>query len=89
MIQEEVEMTLQDKLDKLKAGFEAKAPKDALEIMHRATDDLRNSGIMQDVLKSGDTAPGFELRNADENVIRLKGLLREGPLVLSFYRGQW
>jgi hypothetical protein len=82
-------MALQEKLDKLKAGFEAKAPKDALEIMHRATDDLRNSGIMQGVLKSGDTAPDFALKNADENVIRLKDLLANGPLVLSFYRGRW
>ena len=82
-------MALQDKLDKLKADFEAKAPQDALEIMHRATDDLRNSGIMQGVLKSGDTAPGFELKNADENVIRLKDLLTSGPLILSFYRGRW
>jgi hypothetical protein len=82
-------MTLQEKLDTLKAGFEAKAPKDALEIMHRATDDLRNSGIMQGVLKSGDTAPDFELKNADENVIRLKDLVTSGPLVLSFYRGRW
>ncbi len=59
-------MALQEKLDKLKAGFEAKAPKDALEIMHRATDDLRNSGIMQGVLKSGDAAADFELKNADD-----------------------
>jgi len=82
-------MALQEKLDKLKASFEAKAPKDALEIMHRATDDLRNSGILQGVLKSGDTAPDFELKNADENVIRLKDLLTNGPLVLNFYRGKW
>jgi len=60
-------MALQEKLDKLKAGFEAKAPKDALEIMHRATDDLRNSGILQGVLKSGDTAPDFELKNAADS----------------------
>jgi hypothetical protein len=82
-------MALQEKLDKLKAGFEAKAPKDALEILHRATDDLRNSGIMQQVLKIGDKAPEFELKNADENVIRSGDLLSSGPVVLSVYRGKW
>ncbi len=82
-------MALQEKLDKLKADFEAKAPKDALEIMHRATDDLRNSGVMQGVLKNGDTAPDFELKSADENPIGLKDLLTSGPVVLSFYRGRW
>ena len=82
-------MALQEKLDKYKAGFEAKAPKDALEIMHHATDDLRRSGSMQQVLKIGDKAPEFELKNADENMIRSTELLVNGPLVLSFYRGRW
>lgn len=82
-------MALQEKLDKYKAGFMAKAPQDAQDIMHRATDDLRNSGIMQHVLKIGDKAPGFELKNADENVIRSGDLLSNGPVVLSVYRGKW
>ena len=82
-------MALQEKLDKLRAGFEAKAPKDALDIMHRATDDLRNSGILQKVLKVGDQAPQFDLKNADENMIRSGDLLSSGPVVLSFYRGKW
>jgi hypothetical protein len=82
-------MALQEKLDKLKANFEAKAPRDALNIMHRATDDLRSSGIMQQVLKIGDKAPEFELKNADENLMRSKDLFSGGPVVLSFYRGRW
>jgi hypothetical protein len=82
-------MSLQEKLSKLKANFVAKASKEALEIMHRATDDLRASGIMKGVLRVGDTAPDFELINAEENVIRLKDLLADGSLVLCFYRGKW
>ena len=38
-------MSLKDKLDRLKEGFKSKAPQDAQEIMHRATEDLKNSGI--------------------------------------------
>jgi hypothetical protein len=82
-------MALQEKLDKLRAGFEAKAPRDALDIMHRATDDLRNSGILQKVLKVGDQAPQFDLKNADENMIASGDLISSGPVVLSFYRGKW
>jgi len=33
-------MTLQDKLNNLKANFEKSAPKEAVEIMHRVTSDL-------------------------------------------------
>jgi hypothetical protein len=82
-------MSLQEKLDAYKAGMVKKAPKEALEIMHRATEDLRNSAIMEGVIKVGDPAPEFELQNSSGELIRLKDLLAEGPLVLSFYRGKW
>ena len=82
-------MNLQEKLDRLKANFVAKAPKETLEIMQRASADLKASGIMEGVLKVGDHAPQFELKNAEENVIRLTDILSESPLVLSFYRGKW
>ena len=82
-------MKLQDKLNKLKANFVSQAPKEALEIMQRATSDLTNSGIMERVVKIGDAAPEFELTSADKKVVRLKELLSVGPLVLCFYRGKW
>jgi len=82
-------MTLQGKLNNLKANFEKSAPKKAVEIMHRATSDLSNSGIMDGVVKTEDTAPEFELKDNDEKVIRLKDFLVKGPVVLSFYRGKW
>jgi len=82
-------MGLQEKLEAYKEGVLKKAPKEALDIMHRATEDLRNSAIMEGVAKVGDPAPEFELQNAAGERIRLKDLLSEGPLVLSFYRGKW
>jgi hypothetical protein len=63
-------MTLQDQLNQLKASFEEKAPPEALEVMHRATADLRNSGIVDRVLTIGDRAPEFELENARGKPIR-------------------
>lgn len=57
--------------------------------MHRATRDLKSSGIMDGVAKIGDTAPDFELTDNNDNIIRLKDILAENPLVLSFFRGQW
>jgi hypothetical protein len=82
-------MNLKERLDAQRSEFEKKAPKDALDIMHRATDDLRNSGIMDRILKIGDAAPDFELKNAFGQSIRSRSLLNDGPLVVSFYRGKW
>jgi hypothetical protein len=82
-------MGLQKKIDAYKKGMAKKAPKEALDIMHRATEELRNSAIMDGVVNVGDPAPKFELQNASGEPIRLKDLISEGPLVLSFYRGKW
>ena len=82
-------MKLQERLDARRSEFEKKAPKEALDIMHRATEDLRNSGIMERILKIGDTAPDFELKNAVGQSILSRKLLEDGPLVVNFYRGKW
>jgi hypothetical protein len=82
-------MNLQERLDARRSQSEKKAPKEALDIMHRAAEDLRNSGIMDRILKIGDTAPDFELKNAFGQSIRSKSLIGDGPLVVGFYRGKW
>lgn len=82
-------MTLQEQLDAYRAQFEAKAPKEVLEVMHRVTEDLRSSGILAGTLKTGDKAPDFTLRNAAGQLVSSERLRAEGPLVVSFYRGKW
>jgi len=56
-------MALQDKLNALKAESEGKAPADKLAIMHRATEELQNSGILERVAKAGSPFPEFTLLN--------------------------
>ena len=82
-------MSLQEKLDAFKADFEGKAPKQAVEIMHRATTELIASGQAAQALKAGDVAPAFTLSEADGGSVASGDLLAQGPLVLSFYRGVW
>jgi hypothetical protein len=83
------DMKLQEKLIALKKDFEAKAPKDVVEIMHRATEDLKDSGIVERAVKVGDKAPDFSLQDESGRETSLKGLLSKRPIVLSFYRGIW
>jgi len=87
-------MTLQQKLDDFKAQFESgappfKAPKSVIEIFHRATDELRQSGLVERALKAGDRAPEFTLNNQDGASISSAELLAKGPLVITFFRGHW
>lgn len=82
--------TLQQKLDAFREDFETnKAPKEALEIMHRATLELEESGQKERAIKLGDRFPDFALPNQDGHLIKLSELLKAGPVVVSFFRGIW
>jgi hypothetical protein len=82
-------MSLQQKLDTQKKKTETSAPKEALEVMHRATEDLAKSGIMDRIVKKGDRAPDFTLNDINGNTVNLKQRLSKYPVVLGFYRGRW
>ena len=85
---------LQDRLDEFRKAFESGAPPynashEVIETMHRATAELKASGIEQHALKVGDRAPSFGLFNQDHLQVSSDDLLRQGPLVISFFRGHW
>ena len=82
-------MSLQAKLDEHKANFKKTAPADVQKTMHRAAEELRNSGILERVLKIGDRAPHFTLENAEGRMVRSEDILSQRALVLTFYRGRW
>jgi len=82
-------MNLQAKLEKQKKESAARIPEDVFAIMNRETENLRNSGIMDNVLKPGDKAPDFFLPNTSGAIISSKDLLAKGFLVINFYRGVW
>jgi AhpC/TSA family len=82
-------MTLQEKLDAMRAASKTRVPPEAQAIMHRSIEDLRASGITNRVARVGHPAPDFALPNAAGQPVSLTGLLARGPVVLSFYRGRW
>ena len=86
--------SLQSRLDELKKNFESgappyNAPHEVIEKMHRATAELKATGIEAGALKAGDRAPEFSLFNQDHAQVNSADLLRQGPLVVSFFRGHW
>lgn len=82
-------MTLQAKLDEIKAGFKEKADPQSLELMDRAAKELERSDILKTVLRHGDRMPEFTLASARGGELSSADLLAQGPLVVTFYRGVW
>ncbi len=86
--------SLNDRMQEFKRTFESGAPpfnasREAVAAMHRATAELKASGIEGAALKIGDRAPEFSLFNQDHVRVDSAEVFREGPLVISFFRGHW
>jgi hypothetical protein len=86
--------TLQSRLDAFKKAFESGAPPyrvtpAVVEKMHRGTAELKALGVDKRALRAGARAPSFSLLNQDHVLISSNDLLREGPLIISFFRGHW
>jgi peroxiredoxin len=62
---------------------------DKMGILDRSFETLEASGIVGRSAKVGQQAPDFTLPDAYGKTVSLASLLAKGPLVLSFYRGEW
>ena len=50
---------------------------------------VNSSGLPEQALQTGQTAPDFTLPDAYGKQVSLSGLLAQGPVILSFYSGEW
>ena len=57
--------------------------------MHRVTRDQQQSDFRTRMPAIGQPAPAFTLPNQDGTPIASAALLANGPLVVSYFRGQW
>ncbi len=82
-------MSLEEKLADIRAAGAKRMPEETRAIMGRATQQLRESGIMDRVIKVGDPLPAFSLSNANGETVSSADLLAKGPVVLTVFRGHW
>lgn len=82
-------MTLEEKLAKIRSGSKERIPAEPRQVMHDATEALRQSGILDGVVKPSDALPAFALPNVAGDVVSSEALLDRGPVVATFYRGVW
>ena len=82
-------MNLTQALADQAAQSAANMPADVRAVMAAAAENLENSGITDNSLNTGDTIPTFALPNATGKTVSIQHLLKQGPVVISFYRGGW
>lgn len=82
-------MPLQQQLDDLTAKLRSLVPAERLAAVDYAAEELVQSRVADRALKAGDHAPGFELPDGEGMLWRSEEILRNGPMVIVFYRGRW
>lgn len=82
-------MALQDELDRITEQTRSLVQPERLAPSERAIAELFASGIEEQLLQPGATAPAFALTDVNGKLVRSEDLLALGPLVVSFFRGRW
>jgi len=82
-------MQLEQTLAELRDKFAKIIPDGANVITEGHIESLRKNGAVDQILKPGAKAPAFTLKNQHGEDISSVGLIKHGPLVVSFTRGSW
>lgn len=82
-------MTLQEQLDRIRAGAKIRIPEANRLIMRNAAEGLAQSGQLEKARKVGDPAPDFILADTNGTSWDSTALRSKGPVLLTFFRGHW
>lgn len=82
-------MTLQREIDTFSLKAAQQIPPPVMAALQASIASVRESGTTAHALGVGALAPHFTMPNASGVPVTLHGLLRHGPLIVSFYRGMW
>lgn len=82
-------MTLQSDIQTLMSELQRKVPPEMMRKVGAFIERLASDGIGRNAVKVGQSAPEFTLRNTSGRTVSLPGLLAKGPVIVTFFRGQW
>jgi peroxiredoxin len=86
---DDVHPTLREQIEAFQAQLAGRLSPEVQERTKARRAQLVASGIANESLKAGETAPDFTLPDAYGKAVTLSALLAHGPVVLTFYRGDW
>jgi len=82
-------MSMQQDLDAFRAQFERTAPAGRAALYEAKVAEMSRTFPREGILTVGSLAPSFTLPDAHGRPVLLSAALREGPVVVTFYRGGW
>lgn len=81
--------TLSQELEGHKQHFLKVADQRKIDVFEEGIEDVFKTGIENSALQKGADSLNFTLSNANGQPVELSELLKQGPVVLTWYRGGW
>ena len=80
---------LREKIEIWAKKHAAEYPPEVLQLFADKSEEVLKSGILSKSPVIGQTVEDFELQSPDGSTVRLSEKVKEGPVILNFYRGSW
>ncbi|MBY0311338.1 MAG: redoxin domain-containing protein [Phycisphaerales bacterium] len=81
--------TLKAKLDAVSAKAAERMPPEQVKKFAEGVEQAKATGVESRALQVGAAAPDFTLPEAKGKMVTLSTMLKDGPVVLTWYRGGW
>jgi peroxiredoxin len=86
---EEYPVTMQERLERVRGRLDSKISPEMKKTYGDFIKKMKGKKIEAKALQVGDRAPDFTLTNTRGKRVALSTLLKKGPVVLFWYRGNW
>ncbi|NQY93134.1 MAG: AhpC/TSA family protein [Campylobacteraceae bacterium] len=80
--------TLKEQIGKLQEEFMSQLPKETLDTLFKALDDMTAANLTKNAIGNNQVLPSGELINLDGKAQSIEDII-DTPTVISFYRGSW
>ena len=80
---------LANQIENFNQELAKQVPQEVLEAFGKSIADLKTKNIEQNSIKVGEIMPAFSLLNAKIETINSNEILKQGKMIVAFYRGSW
>lgn len=81
--------TLAKQIEHFNQELSSQLPQDILDAFGKSIEDLKTGKFEENSIQIGDQIPEFSLPNALCKIVSSEEILKNGKIVLAFYRGGW